>query len=79
MDAWFKRRDIGSNILLNIARLAEETAAAARIIFREAYPEPVPFYESFSFETIEHQRFKQRRNRLMVFDLANHPQRERAP
>lgn len=76
VDTRFKRRGVGSSILLYIAGLAEETAAAARIIFLEAYPESVPFYESFNFETIEHQKFKQRRNKLMVFDLMNHPERK---
>lgn len=71
-----QRRQVGSHILRYIAGLALETAAAVRVLFLEAYPESVHFYESFNFKIIEHQKLKNSRNRLMYYDLRKHPERE---
>jgi hypothetical protein len=76
VDINYKRRTIGSHILRYIAGLALGTSAATRILFLEAYPESVPFYEAFKFRIIEHQKLKHSRNRLMYYDLKNHPEKE---
>jgi predicted GNAT family N-acyltransferase len=70
----FKHRDVGSNMLRYIAGLALRNPAAARVLFLEAYPESVDFYRKFDFVTIEHQKLRNRRNRMMIFDLKAHPE-----
>lgn len=55
-----------------VAGLALAAPAAARILFLEAYPDSVEFYEKFDFEKVEHHRFKRRRTTLMYFDLKRH-------
>jgi len=70
----FKRRQVGTSILKYISGHALATAAAARIIFLEAYPESVPFYDSFGFKVLEHQKLRFRRNKMMYFDLLEHPE-----
>lgn len=65
----FQRRGVGSLILKFIAGLALGAPAAARILFLEAYPESVQFYEKFDFTRVVHHRFKHRRTILMYFDL----------
>ncbi|HKN06020.1 MAG TPA: GNAT family N-acetyltransferase [Thermoplasmata archaeon] len=70
----FKRRGIGAHILRYIAGLAIQAPAAARILFVEAYPESVEFYENFEFIRVEHHRFKRRRTILMYFDLRRLPE-----
>lgn len=75
VDQQYKRRRIGSHILRYIAGLTLESSAAARVLFLEAYPESIPFYESFDFKILEHQKLRNRHNRLMWFDLRNHPDR----
>lgn len=70
----FKGRHVGSHMLRYIAGLALETQAATRILFLEAYPESVEFYAKFDFDTIVHQKLKNRRNRMMWYDLNKHPE-----
>lgn len=74
VDNRFKGRDVGTHILRYIAGLALRNPAAARVLFLEAYPESIGFYGKFEFTVIEHQRLRNRRNRLMVFDLKSHPE-----
>lgn len=76
VDTRFARRDVGTHILRYIAGLALQTPAACRVLFLEAYPESVDFYLKFDFEVIEHQKLRNRRNKMMVYDLKSHPQWE---
>ncbi len=73
-DREFQRRDIGTHILRYVAGLALQAPAAARILFLEAYPGSVSFYEKFDFEQVVHHRFKHRRTVLMYFDLRRLPE-----
>lgn len=68
----FKRQDVGTHVLRYIAGLALHAPAAARILFLEAYPDSVKFYEAFDFIPVEHHRFKHRRTTMMYFDLRRH-------
>jgi GNAT superfamily N-acetyltransferase len=74
VDSTFKRRGVGGHILRYIAGLALQTPAAVRVLFLEAYPESVAFYDAFDFDTIEHQKLRNRRNKMMCFDLTSHPE-----
>lgn len=73
-DERFQRRGVGASMLRYIAGLALSSPAAARCLFLEAYPESIEFYEKFNFVVVEHQRLRHRRNRIMVYDLKNHPE-----
>ena len=73
VDSRFKRRDVGTHLLRYIAGLALSAPAAVRILFLEAYPSALDFYQRRDFVIIEHQKLKKRRNRLMYFDLTTHP------
>lgn len=68
------RRGVGASMLRYIAGLALASPAATRCLFLEAYPESIEFYRRFDFVVVEHQRLRHRRNRLMVYDLKNHPE-----
>ena len=71
-----QKRQVGTIILRYITGLALETQAATRILFLEAYPESIEFYQRFGFLVIEHQNLRHRRNRMMWFDLKWHPEGE---
>lgn len=68
----FRGRDVGTHILRYIAGLALNAPAAARILFLEAYPDSVEFYQKFDFVEVVHHKFKYRRTVLMYFDLMRH-------
>ena len=65
----FQKRGIGTHVLRYIAGLALSRPAATRILFLEAYPASVEFYEKFDFEQVVHHRFMDRRTIMMYFDL----------
>jgi GNAT superfamily N-acetyltransferase len=72
-----RRRDIGSHVLKFIAGHVLDAHAAARILFLEAYKESIEFYQSFHFEFVDRVKPTPRGNRLMYYDLMNHPERVR--
>jgi GNAT superfamily N-acetyltransferase len=72
-DVAFQRRGVGSHMLRFIGGMAMGGPAAARILFLEAYPASVRFYEKFDFEQVVHHRFKHRRTVMMYLDLRRLP------
>jgi GNAT superfamily N-acetyltransferase len=69
----FQGHGVGSHILRFIAGLALQAPAACRILFLEAYPESVEFYQKFDFDPVAHHRFKRRRTVMMYLDLHRLP------